>query len=90
MTFVKIRDLIAAEEALEAAEREARELRQNPALWSAFESMDRQGRRSLNVSAAQFERQDFADAQVRARMQELLALRQQFAPCACQRDGQVA
>jgi hypothetical protein len=90
MTFVKIRDLIAAEEALESAEQEARSLRQDPDQWSAFEIMDRRGKRSLVVSEAQFQRQDFADAKVREAQQTLLALRQQFAPCACQHDGQVA
>lgn len=87
--LVKIRDLIAAEEAVEAAEKESHELRHNPNMWSAFESMDKQGRRHLNISAAQFERQDFADAKVCEAHQALMALRQQFAPCGCQ-TGQVA
>lgn len=53
--------------------------------------MDKQGRRHLNVSAAQFERQEFADAKVREAQQTLLALRQRFAPCGCKHDdGQVA
>jgi hypothetical protein len=88
VNIVKVRDLIAAEEALEAAEKESRALRQNPEEWSAFESLDREGRRHLHVSAAQFQRQDFLDVQVQARMRELFALRQQFAPCSCpQRDA---
>ncbi len=90
MPLVKIRDLIAAEEALEKAEQESRGLRQNPDQWSAFESMDRQGRRHLNISEAQFQRQADLDAQVELRRRALIALRQQFAPCACQQDGRVA
>jgi hypothetical protein len=39
---IKIRDLIAAEEALEAAEAESRKLSHDASTWSAFESMDKQ------------------------------------------------
>lgn len=87
--MIKIKDLIAAEEAYEAAEKESRALRQDPDQWSAFEIMDRQGKRSLVVGEAQFQRQAHLDAQVQARMQELVALRQRFSPCSCE-HGQVA
>jgi hypothetical protein len=47
-----IRDVIAAEEALEAAEAEFRRFNTDFNDWSAYESMDKRGKRTLNVTEA--------------------------------------
>jgi hypothetical protein len=75
---VKIRDVIAAEEALEQAEREFRELNDNPSQWSAFESMDKRGKRTLNVTAAHFERRDAALNRINAARSQLLEAKRGF------------
>ena len=76
--MIKIRDLIAAEEALEAAEAEYRKIHNDPRVWSAFESMDKRGKRSLNVMPAQFARQEDAANKVKAAHQQLLACKRAF------------
>lgn len=76
--MIKIRDLIAAEEALEAAEEEFRKLNNDPREWSAFESMDERGKRTLNVMPGHFERREYAIGRVRAAEQELLATKRAF------------
>jgi hypothetical protein len=45
-------DVIAAEEALEAAEAEFRRCNTDINDWSAYESMDKRGKRTLNVTEA--------------------------------------
>ena len=76
--MIKIRDLIAAEEALEAAEAESRKLSHDTSTWSAFESMDKRGRRTLNILPAQFARQEDAANKVKAAHQQLLATKRAF------------
>ncbi len=76
--MIKIRDLIAAEEALEAAEADYRRLNDNPSEWSAWESVDKQGRRALNVHAGHFERREHAISRVQAAQQQLLAAKRGF------------
>ena len=76
--MIKIRDVIAAEEVLEAAEAEFRRLNDDPSQWAAFESMDKQGRRTLNVHATHFERREAALAHVQAAHQQLLATKRDF------------
>ena len=63
---VKVRDLIAAEETLEAAEAELRRLTTDIDNWSAYESLDKRGKRVLNVMPAQFERQANAQQNITA------------------------
>jgi hypothetical protein len=75
---VKIRDLIAAEEALEAAEEEFRQLNNDHRQWSAYESMDRRGKRVLNVLPAQFERRENAMQRINVARQQLLATKRAF------------
>ena len=76
--MIKIRDLIAAEEALEAAEAESRKLSHDTTTWSAFESMDKRGKRTLNILPAQFARQEDAANRVKAAQQQLLATKRAF------------
>jgi hypothetical protein len=75
---VKIRDLIAAEEALEAAEAEYRRLTTDFDNWSAYESLDKRGKRTLNVMPAQFERQESAQQNIRAARLQLIATKRAF------------
>ncbi len=76
--MVKLRDLIAAEEAVEAAEAAYRTLNDDVSAWSAFESMDKQGKRTLNVSPLHFERRDAARARIATAHQQLLAAKRGF------------
>ena len=76
--MVKIRDLIAAEEALEAAEDEFRTLNNDYRQWSAYESLDKRGKRVLNVMPAQFERQENAQQNIRAARLQLIATKRAF------------
>ncbi len=76
--MIKIRDLIAAEEAVEAAETAYRKLNNDVNEWSAFESMDKQGKRTLNVSPVHFERRDAARAGIETAHQQLLAAKRAF------------
>ncbi len=76
--MIKIRDLIAAEEAVEAAEVAYRKLNDDMDEWSAYESMDRRGKRTLNVSPVHFERRDAARAGIATAQQQLLAAKRAF------------
>ena len=76
--MVRLRDLIAAEERLDAAEAEYREYNNDPSKWAAFESVDKQGRRSLNVSEHDFERRDSLRGRVDYERRALLSLRRAF------------
>ncbi len=76
--MIKIRDLIVAEEAVEAAETAYRTLNDDVSAWSAFESMDKQGKRTLNVSPLHFERRDAARAGIATAQQQLLAAKRAF------------
>ncbi len=76
--MTKVRDLIAAEEAIEEAEREYRRLSTDQTEWSAFESVDRFGKRSLNLMPAHFERLDAARARITAAEQQLRATKRAF------------
>ena len=76
--MVKIRDLIAAEEELEAAEAEFRRYNDDAQQWSAFESLDKHGKRHLNLMPGHFERRDALLQAIRARHIEMRALRAQF------------
>ena len=76
--MVKWRDLIAAEERLEAAEAEYRKYNGDPEQWAAFESVDPQGRRSLNVSKFHFEKRDALLAQIEHERRAVLAMRKRF------------
>ena len=78
MNITKVRDLIAAEEALEQAEREYRSLNDNPAQWSAFESVSQEGRKVLNVLPGHLERRQTALDNIRAAEQNLLAVKRAF------------
>jgi hypothetical protein len=75
---IKLRDVIAAEEAVETAEAEYRKLNNDPREWAAFESVDRFGKRSLNVLPGQFERLDAARNRITAAEQQLLAVKRAF------------
>ena len=75
---VKIRDLIAAEEALEAAEGEFRKFNDDPSQWMAFESLDKRGRKHLNIHPGHFEHREALMKNVEARHIELRSLRVQF------------
>jgi ferritin-like metal-binding protein YciE len=75
---VKLRDIIAAEEALEAAEEEFRQLNNDPRQWSAFETLDKRGKRVLNVLESQFERRGEAMHRINAARQQLLATKRAF------------
>jgi len=74
----KLRDVIAAEELLEAAEADYRRLNDNPSEWSAWESLDKRGKRTLNVLPGHFERRQAAIGRVRAAQQQLLAAKRGF------------
>ncbi len=76
--MIRILDLVALEKALEAAEVAFKNLNDDVDEWSAFESMDKQGKRSLNVSALHYERRDAALAGITAAEQQLLATKQLF------------
>ncbi len=76
--MIKIRDLIAAEEAVEAAEEDFRKLNNDPSQWAAFESMDKRGKRTLNVMPGHFERREHAIGRVQAAQQQLLATKRAF------------
>ncbi len=76
--MIKVRDLIAAEEALEAAEAEFRDYNTDSRQWSAFESLDKRGKKHLNIQPGHFEHQDFLVQKIEARRNELRALRAQF------------
>ena len=76
--MVRLKDLIDAEQRFEAAEAEFRRVNNDPSEWAAFESVDRQGRRSLNVSEHHFERLDTLRAQVEHERRAVLALRRRF------------
>ncbi len=78
MNQTKLRDIIAAEEALESAEAEFRTLNDDPRQWSAFESMDKRGKRTLNVSPVHFERREAACAGIATAQQQLLAAKRAF------------
>jgi hypothetical protein len=78
VTIVKVRDLIAAEEALEAAERDYQQFNGDPHQWSAFESLDRQGKRHLNIQPGHYERREMLLEKITARQNELRALRAAF------------
>jgi hypothetical protein len=75
---VKIRDLIAAEEALEAAEDEFRTLNNDYRQWSAYESLDKRGKRVLNVMPAQFERRGDALRHIEVARLQLIAAKRSF------------
>lgn len=75
--MVKVRELIAAEEALEAAEAEYRRVTDVDD-WSAYESMDKRGKRTLNIMSAQFERQEFARQNITAARLQLIAVKRAF------------
>lgn len=76
--MTKIRDLIAAEEAVEEAEREFRRLNDDPQEWSAFESVDRFGKRSLNILPGHFERREAAQHRITAAQQQLRATKRAY------------
>lgn len=76
--MIKIRDLIAAEEAFEAASREFRKLNDNPAEWSAYESLTRDGKKELNILPGHLERLASVRAAAAAAEVQLLALRRAF------------
>ncbi len=76
--MIRILDLIAAEEAVEAAEVAFKKLNDDVDEWSAFESMDKQGRRTLNVSPVHYERRDAARAGIATAQQQLLAAKRAF------------
>ena len=75
---ILMKDLIAAEEAYLAAEREKRSFNNNPDAWSAYESVDREGRKHLNILPAQYGRQAALEAKVVEQRTALVALRQAF------------
>ncbi len=76
--MIKLRDIIVAEEAVEAAELAFRTLNDDVNAWSAFESMDKQGKRTLNVSPVHFERRDAARAGIATAQLRLLAAKRAF------------
>ncbi len=76
--MIRILDIIAAEEAVEAAEGAYGKLNNDVNEWSAFESMDKQGKRTLNVSPLHFERRDAACAGIATAQQRLLAAKRAF------------
>ena len=75
---MKIRDLIAAEEALEAAEDDFRTLNNDYRQWSAYESLDKRGKRVLNVMPAQFERRGDAMRRIEVARLQLIAAKRSF------------
>jgi hypothetical protein len=75
---MKIRDLIAAEEALEAAEDDFRTLNNDYRQWSAYESLDKRGKRVLNVMPAQFERRGDAMRRIEIARFQLIAAKRSF------------
>lgn len=52
--------------------------RKHPNQWSAYESIDSQRRKHLNILPAQFERQAALQARVAEQRAALVALRQSF------------
>ncbi len=76
--MIRILDLVAAEESIEAAEAAYKKLNDDIDEWSAFESMDKQGKRTLNVSPIHFERRDAARAGIATAQQQLLAAKRAF------------
>ncbi len=77
--MIMLRDLIAAEERLEAAEREYRRYTENPAEWVAtYESVDKAGKRSLNIGQGHLDRHARLLGDVEGERRALLALRQRF------------
>ena len=78
MNQTKLRDIIASEEALESAEAEYRRINDNPAEWSAYETLDKRGLKVLNVQPGHFERRDAALAGIATAQQQLLATKRAF------------
>jgi hypothetical protein len=74
----KIRDIIAAEQQLEGAEVELARFTSDPSQWSAFETVDRLGKRSLHITELHFERQDALKGRVEVARQQLIATKRAF------------
>ncbi len=76
--MLKLRDIIAAEEAVEAAEAAYRKLNDDVNQWSAYESMDKRGKRTLNFTEVHFARRDAAQRGIATAEQRLLAAKRAF------------
>ncbi|MFI6366039.1 hypothetical protein ACIBG0_25160 [Nocardia sp. NPDC050630] len=74
---IRVSDLIAAEERFDAAEKELREHSASEES-STFESIDKQGRKSLNVSGIYFERHEQLLHRVEKAYYDLAAIRRRF------------
>jgi hypothetical protein len=70
--------LIAAEEALDAAESEYRKFNDDPRQWMAYESLDKRGMRHLNIQSGHFEHRDALLQNIEVRRTELRSLRAAF------------
>jgi hypothetical protein len=75
---VKIRDLMAAEQRLDEAEAEVRKA-QNPDEWSAHESVDKLGKRTIHLAEGHFEKLDYLRKRVEVAENELRQLQRAFA-----------
>lgn len=76
--MILLKDSIAAEEPFLAAEHEFRSFNNSPDQRSAFETVDRQGRKHLNILPAQYDRQEALEAKVVEQRAALLALRKAY------------
>jgi hypothetical protein len=74
---VRLKDIISAELAVEAAEAEYRAYN-DPREWSAYESLDKRGARVLNIQPGHFERRETLLQRVTAAQQQLLAVKRGF------------
>jgi hypothetical protein len=74
----RIRDIIAAEEALDEALAEQERQIKDASQWAAFESVDPQGRKQLNMNRVHFDLQELAASKVEAAAQRLTWVKRSF------------
>ena len=74
----RIRDIIDAEEELDAALAEQKREIEDADRWSAHESVDPQGRRQLNMNRVHFDRAELMRSKVVAAEQRLAWVRRSF------------
>jgi hypothetical protein len=74
----RIADIIAAEQALDEALAEQKRQIEDASRWSAFESVDPQGRKQFNVTRVHLDMQELAASKVAAAAQRLTWVKRSF------------
>ncbi|WP_406266050.1 hypothetical protein OH799_19495 [Nocardia sp. NBC_00881] len=75
--MIRIQDLLDAEKRVEQAEAEYLASKR-PENWSAHESIDKQGRRTLHIDELTFERREQAKARLDTARRDAIALRHAY------------